>query len=183
MIFHSTSFPDAWLIELKPFGDDRGWFARTFCQRTFRERGLQYEFAQANHSQCAQAGTLRGLHYQTPPSAEVKLVRCVRGSVFDAIVDMRKNSPTFLRWHGEVLSAKNQRMLYVPEGFAHGYQAIEDNSEVVYQASREYAPQLEMRLRYDDPRVGIDWPIFKATLSSKDDATNFLEVDFAGIEF
>ena len=116
------------------------------------------------------------------PSAEVKLVRCIQGTVFDVVVDMRQNSPTFLRWYGETLSASNRRMIYVPAGFAHGYQAVEAGSEIVYQASCDYAPALEQRLRFDDPRVGIEWPIANAILSPKDESTPFLPADFEGIE-
>lgn len=145
-------------------------------------RGLVSEFVQANHSHCVEAGTLRGLHYQVPPSAEVKLVRCIHGIVFDVIVDVRKNSPTFLRWYGEFLSASNRRMLYVPAGFAHGYQAMEAGSEIAYQASCDYAPASEQRLRFDEPRVGIEWPIANPILSPKDESTLGLLADFKGVE-
>jgi dTDP-4-dehydrorhamnose 3,5-epimerase len=182
MIFHATLFPEAWLIEPTVIADERGWFMRTFCRQTFAERGLISDFVQANHSQCVHAGTLRGLHYQVAPFSEVKLVRCVFGTVFDVIVDMRRNSSTFLRWHGETLSAANRRMLYVPAGFAHGYQALEAGSEVAYQASCNYAPASEQRLRFDEPRVGIEWPIKMPILSPKDEATPFLSGDFKGVE-
>ncbi len=172
--FHATPFSDAWLIEPTLVSDERGWFMRTYCREKFAARGLVTDFAQANHSHCVHAGTLRGLHYQVPPAAEVKLVRCVRGVVFDVIVDMRRGSPTFLQWYAHTLSSVNRLILYVPAGFAHGYQAIEPSSEIAYQASTFYAPQHERQLRFDDPRVDIQWPIPHPILSPKDDATPLL---------
>ncbi len=181
MKFHPTPFSGVWLIEPTLVADERGWFTRTFCSDTFREKGLRHEFVQANHSHCVQAGILRGLHYQVPPSAEAKLVRCIRGEVFDVIVDVRKGSATFLQWFGQTLSADNRCMIYVPEGFAHGYQAIEAGSELAYQASSAYAPKFEHRIRFDDPRIGIKWPIEAAILSPKDESTTWLDSDFQGV--
>lgn len=181
MTFTELPLAGAFLIDLKPIRDDRGFFARTFCAATLRKHGLIADFPQANHSMCALAGTVRGLHYQTPPAAEAKLFRCVAGRVFDVLVDVRRGSPTFLKWHGVELAAGDFRVVYVPPGFAHGYQALTAGAEVTYQSSAEYAPALEGRVRYDDPRVGIAWPIADAVLSPKDAATPPLAADFAGV--
>ncbi|HSQ58089.1 MAG TPA: dTDP-4-dehydrorhamnose 3,5-epimerase, partial [Gemmata sp.] len=148
---------------------------------TMRRHGLIDVFPQTNHSMSVAAGIIRGLHYQAPPAAEAKLFRCVRGRVFDVIVDVRAGSATFLRWFGVELTEGDFNVVYVPPGCAHGYQALTDGSEVLYQSSAEYAPSLEGRVRYDDPRVGIRWPNARAILSPKDAATPPLAADFAGV--
>jgi dTDP-4-dehydrorhamnose 3,5-epimerase len=182
MRFQETALRGAFVIDLTPIRDDRGWFARTFCSQTFRERGLAGSFVQTNHSVTVRRGTIRGLHYQGPPAPEAKLVRCVRGSVQDVMVDMRKASPTFLRWHSTVLSGDNLRMVYVPAGFAHGYQALEDGTEVTYQSSAFYTPAAEACLRYNDPLVNITWKVQDVTVSAKDANCPLLSPDFVGVE-
>lgn len=170
MIFHELPLRGAYLIDLEPRPDDRGFFARAFCARELAEHGLDARVAQANLSQNVRRGTLRGMHYQRAPRAEVKMVRCVRGAIFDAIIDLRPDSPTHLRWTSVELSRDNRRMLYVPEGFAHGYQSLTDDSEVLYLVSEFYAPDHEAAIRWNDPRFGIAWPIPDPLLSPKDAA-------------
>jgi dTDP-4-dehydrorhamnose 3,5-epimerase len=169
MRFAETAVHGAFLVDPEPREDERGFFARLWCRDEFAAHGLTADFVQCNDSFSARRGTLRGLHYQTAPFGEVKLVRCVRGSVFDVLVDLRPDSPTFTRWFGAELSAANRRMLYVPEGCAHGYLTLEDQSEVVYPVSREYRPEAERGVRWNDPRFAIAWPHLEPlTLSPKD---------------
>jgi dTDP-4-dehydrorhamnose 3,5-epimerase len=170
MRFTPTSLRDAVLIDLEKRADPRGWFARTFCEAEFAAQGLATRFVQANASANPMAGTLRGMHFQHAPHAEVKVVRCTRGAIFDAIIDLRPGSPTFRRWEGFELTAENGRMLYVPEGFAHGYLTLEDASEVAYLVSHPYTPGAEGGLRYDDPAFGVAWPRAVAAISDKDAA-------------
>lgn len=182
MIFHETLLKGAYVVELSPLQDERGCFARVFCARTFREHGLVETWVQANQSLSLRRGTIRGLHYQRAPAAEAKLLRCIRGAVQDVMVDLRKGSPTFRRWHSEVLTDSNGRMVYVPQGFAHGFQALEDRSEVTYQASAFYTPHLEGCVRYNDPLLNIAWLVSEAIVSPKDASTPFLSEDFPGLE-
>ena len=170
MIFTETPLPGAWLVDLEPRRDERGFFARAFCSQEFQSHGLKTEIVQANLSRNAVRGTLRGMHYQRAPFAEVKMVRCVAGAVFDAIIDLRPDSPTRLQWYGVELSHDDGRMLYVPEGFAHGYQALSDGSEVLYLVTESYAPAHEAAIRWDDPRFAIRWPVTPPLLSPKDAA-------------
>jgi dTDP-4-dehydrorhamnose 3,5-epimerase len=170
MKFTKTSLADAVTIELTRLGDDRGSFARTFCAETFAQHGLATEFPQANHSANVSAGTLRGMHYQRAPHGEVKLVRCVKGALWDVIVDLRPESPTYMQWEGFELSAANGRMLYVPAGFAHGFQTLEDDTHATYQVSHPYTPSAEGGVRWDDPAIGIAWPRPVAVISGKDAA-------------
>jgi dTDP-4-dehydrorhamnose 3,5-epimerase len=170
MLFTETSLPGAYVIDLERRADERGFFARAWCRREVAERGLVTEVVQCNLSSNDRAATLRGMHYQEPPHAETKLIRCVRGAIFDAIVDLRDGSPTFGQWLGVELSAENGRMLYVPEGFAHGFETLVDRTDVYYQASAFYAPGAERGLRWDDPAIGIDWPLAPAVVSEKDRA-------------
>lgn len=167
------------LLEPRRFVDYRGFFAETYSRRVFNELGIEDEFVQDNHSLSASVGTLRGLHFQAPPRAQAKLVRCGRGAIFDVAVDIRKSSPTYGHWVGEVLSEKNGKQLFIPEGFAHGFVTLEPNSEIVYKCSDYYAPETEGALRWDDPDIGIEWPLTGETiLSEKDAMAPFL----AGIE-
>jgi dTDP-4-dehydrorhamnose 3,5-epimerase len=170
MIFRETRLPGAWLIEAQKLEDERGFFARSFCLREFEEHGLDPAVAQCNISQNKQQGTLRGMHFQLPPFAEAKLVRCTRGAIYDAIVDLRPASPAFLRWEAFELSAANYRMLYIPKGFAHGFLTLRDDSEVFYQMSEFYAPQAARGVRWDDPIFGIQWPAAVRCISPKDAA-------------
>jgi dTDP-4-dehydrorhamnose 3,5-epimerase len=158
VLFVETDLAGAFVIALERREDDRGFFARTWCRREFEEAGLSTEIAQCNLSFNHRAGTLRGLHYQVAPDEEVKLIRCTRGAIYDVIVDLRRGSPTFKQWIGVELTAENRKALYVPEGFAHGYQTLVDETETVYQVSEFYAPGAERGLRWDDPALGIVWP-------------------------
>jgi dTDP-4-dehydrorhamnose 3,5-epimerase len=158
----------AHLVHLEKRGDDRGFFARFFCEEEFARHGLVSRYTQINNSLSMKQGTLRGMHYQLPPAAEVKVVRCVRGALHDVILDIRPQSPTFGRWFGETLSAENRTMMYVPEGFAHGFVTLEPDTEVLYLVSAAYAPAAERGIRFDDPKFGIRWPVAPAELSEKD---------------
>lgn len=182
MKFHPTNLDGVVRIELRLVEDSRGWFARTFCAQTFTGQGLIAEFPQTNHSYCRRRGILRGLHYQRAPGAEAKLVRCVQGRIFDVAVDIRRGSPTFLKWYGIELSSDRPEALYIGPGFAHGYLALSDDAAVIYQAGSPYAPALEGCIKYDDPAVGIHWPISDPELSAKDQATPWLDPQFRGIE-
>lgn len=168
MKFQKAPLNDAFVIELEPFVDDRGEFARGFCQREFEAHGLNPNIAQANLSTSKFKGTMRGLHYQIAPHAESKLVRCVRGSLFDVIVDTRKESSTFGKWFGEELTAKNGKAMYVPEGFAHAFLTLEDDTQAIYLASNFFHPEAERGIRFDDPNIRIEWPIEPTTVSDKD---------------
>ena len=169
MIFKATALEGAFVIELEKHQDDRGYFARTFCQREFSDHGLNTNIAQANTSLSRSKGTLHGMHYQTEPYAETKLVRCIGGAVFDVIIDLRPESESFCQWFGAELTAENGRMMYVPEGFAHGYQTLRDNSELFYPVSQFYTPEVEKGVRWNDKRFGISWPeTNKILLSDKD---------------
>src|SRR4249919_2175848 len=159
MIFTETALPGAFVIELERREDERGFFARTFCQHEFEEHGLKPVIAQANTAFNAKKGTLRGMHFQFPPAAETKLVRCSQGAILDVIVDLRPESPTYLQHLAVELTAGNGRALYVPERFAHGYQVLQADTETTYYVGEFYTPSLESGLRYADPRLAIAWPL------------------------
>jgi dTDP-4-dehydrorhamnose 3,5-epimerase len=180
--FNPTVLPGAFVLEQTACRDERGYFARVFCGREFGQRGLCTHFAQTNHSMSLRRGTIRGLHYQVPPNAEVKLLRVVRGSIQDVMVDLRRGSPTFLRWHAEVLTEDNLKMVYVPAGIAHGYQALEDGAAVTYQSSCCYSPAHERGVRYDDPLLGIEWLVAEAIVSPKDRSWASLAPTFPGVD-
>jgi dTDP-4-dehydrorhamnose 3,5-epimerase len=168
MIFTETKLKGAFIIDIEPREDERGFFTRAFCQREFAAHGLKPVIAQANIGFNRRKGTIRGMHFQFPPAAETKLVRASRGAVLDIIVDLRPESPTYLQ-HVEVeLSADNHRGIYIPERFAHGYQALEDNTETTYQVGEFYTPGAEGGLRFDDPRLALRWPLPVAVISPKD---------------
>lgn len=175
MIIHRLPLNAAFLIEAEPFADHRGLFARFFCTRELAQVFGERQIVNVNFSRTCQAGAVRGMHFQLPPHQEMKLVRAIRGAVFDVLVDLRPESPTFLQWHGEVLSAANLKMLCVPEGFAHGFQALEPDSEVLYLTTAYYAPDAEGGLRYDDPALGIKWPLEVTEVSRKDAAHPLLK--------
>jgi dTDP-4-dehydrorhamnose 3,5-epimerase len=158
MRFQETAIPGAFVIDPEPNADERGFFARTWCREEFRARGLATTWAQCAVSYNRRRGTLRGLHYQAEPYSEIKLVRCTAGAVHDVIVDLRPGSAAFGRWAAVELSARNRRMLYVPAGVAHGFQALLDDTEVFYQISELYRPELQRGARWDDPALGIAWP-------------------------
>ncbi len=168
MIFNTTHLPSAFIIEPEKLADERGFFARTWCQREFAAHGLNPRLAQCSVSFNAKRGTLRGMHYQAAPFEEAKLVRCTSGAIYDAIIDLRPASPTFKRHLSVVLSAENRTMLYVPEGFAHGFQTLVDGAEVFYQMSEFYAPDHARGVRWDDPAFGIDWPPAERIMADRD---------------
>lgn len=168
MRFEKTPLDGAFIVELDLFEDERGFFARSFCRNEFQDRGLDPAVAQCNVSFNRKRGTLRGLHYQAMPHEEAKLVRCTRGAIWDVIVDVREDSATRYRWFSVELNAENHRGLYVPRGFAHGFQTLADDSEVFYQMSEFYHPEAARGLRWDDPRIGIDWPIGNPVISPRD---------------
>ena len=168
MRYRELSIKGAFVIAPEEIADRRGFFARSWDTREFSERGLVALVVQCNVSYNLKRGTVRGMHFQRPPHEEVKLVRCVRGSIFDVVVDLLSGSPTRLRWEGVELTAENRLALYVPKGCAHGYQTLEDDVEVVYQVSEFYHPESEGALLWNDPAVGIKWPIAEAILSEKD---------------
>ena len=168
MIFLETALKGAYTIDPEPHTDDRGFFARTFCQREFEAHGLRPTIAQASIASNRLTGTLRGMHYQYPPAAETKVVRCTRGAILDVIIDLRPESPTFLRHVAAELTDANRRALYVPERFAHGYQSLCDDTEVMYEISEFYAPGLAFGLRYDDPALELTWPLPVTLISTRD---------------
>jgi dTDP-4-dehydrorhamnose 3,5-epimerase len=168
MIFIDTSIPGAFVVEPEAVEDERGFFARTWCQREFEARGLNPRLVQCGISFNKKRGTLRGMHYQIKPCEEAKLVRCTWGAIYDVVIDLRPDSPTFKRWLAMELTAENRRMLYVPEGFAHGFQTLEDNTEVFYQMSEFYAPECARGVRWDDPAFDIPWPAGELIISSRD---------------
>ncbi len=167
-MFTETRLKGAYVITSEKRLDERGFFARAWCQREFKEHNLNPRMVQCNISFNKKGGTLRGMHYQAAPCPEAKLVRCTRGAIYDVIVDLRAGSPTFKEHVAEVLTALNYQMLYVPEGFAHGFQTLEDDTEVFYQMSEFYAPELARGVRYNDPAFGIKWPIENVIINDRD---------------
>ena len=168
MIFTETKLSGAYIIDLKKMEDDRGFFARTFCQKELEEHGLIPEVAQANTSLSKTKGTVRGMHYQKAPHQETKLVRCTRGALYDVIIDLRPDSPTYKQWIGVELTQDNYRMLFVPRDFAHGFITLADNTEANYMVSQFYAPGSELGARWNDPVFDIKWPIDVTVISEKD---------------
>jgi dTDP-4-dehydrorhamnose 3,5-epimerase len=174
MIFTETRLPGAFIVDLERREDERGFFARAFCQLEFEQHGLQPVVAQANLAFNHRKGTVRGMHFQFPPKSETKLVRCTRGAILDVIVDLRPESPTYLQHFAVELTADNHRALYVPQRFAHGYQCLVDQTEASYQAGEFYAPGLEAGIRPDDPQLGLPWPLATGVISAKDAAWGLL---------
>ena len=174
----ATRLPGVLLIEPKRHGDHRGFFAETYSQQAYAELGVEAAFVQDNHSLSAAAGTVRGLHFQAPPSAQAKLVRCGRGAIFDVAVDIQRGSPTYGQWAGYTLSAENGAQLYIPAGFAHGFVTLEPDSEIIYKCSDYYAPETEGALRWDDLDIGIGWPLSAEAILSEKDARAPLLADF-----
>jgi dTDP-4-dehydrorhamnose 3,5-epimerase len=182
MKFLPTPLKDAYLIELEPTGDERGFFARLFCAEEFENAGLVANFCQVNNSLSAKKGTLRGLHYQLPPSAEAKLVRCIAGAVWDLILDLRPHSATFGHSFGAQLDSKNRTMMYVPRGFAHATLTLEDNVEILYLVSDSYNRAREKGIRWNDPRFSLKWPIEPVEISTKDANWPNFNSEFHGVE-
>jgi dTDP-4-dehydrorhamnose 3,5-epimerase len=170
MIFQASRLSGAFIIDPQRLDDERGFFARTFCRDEFAAHGLRLNFVQCNISLNSRKGTLRGMHYQDKPYEEAKLVRCTRGAIFDVIVDIRKKSVTYGQWFGIELTAENRRMLYVPEGFAHGFQTVEDDSEVFYQMAEMYKSEYARGIRWNDPAFNIAWPLPDPIISPRDAA-------------
>jgi dTDP-4-dehydrorhamnose 3,5-epimerase len=181
MKFFELPLQGAFRIELTPFSDERGKFARTFCKKEFAQIGFEKEIVQINHSYNPYKGTLRGMHFQHPPHAECKIVRCVRGRVYDVIVDIRAGSPTFLQHFGIELAHEDGQMLFIPEGFAHGFQALEDGSELLYLHSGFYEKGSEDGLRHDDKALGIAWALPPVHLSARDNSYSLIDSQFKGL--
>jgi dTDP-4-dehydrorhamnose 3,5-epimerase len=168
MIFTETSLPGSYLIQMEPIWDERGFFARIWCEEEFRDHGLNPSLRQTSLSFNLKKGTLRGMHYQIGKFQEAKLIRCVTGAIFDVIIDLRRESSTFRKYFGVVLASVNRKLLYVPEGFAHGYQALTNNTEVFYQISKIYSPEHARGVRWNDPVFAIDWPEAVTVISARD---------------
>lgn len=181
MKFFPTSLSGACIIEPQPFSDERGWFARTYCKQEFAQIGHEKEWVQLNHSYTSKKGTIRGMHFQLPPYQEIKMVRCIAGAVYDVIIDVRKNSPTFLQWLGIELTASNKKMLYIPAGFAHGFQCLTNDCELIYHHTEFYTPNSEGGIRYDDPKVNIQWLLPVRIISTRDAGHPYLSENFKGI--
>ncbi len=168
MRFKKLPLEDAYLIEPEPIGDERGFFSRIFCSEEFEREGLEPNIYQVNNSYSSSKGTLRGMHYQLPPKQETKLVRCILGEIYDVILDIRPSSSTFGKWYAATLTDENRQMMYVPKGFAHGFQTLTEKSELIYFVSEEYSSQYERGIRWDDPTFSIDWPSPPLVISEKD---------------
>lgn len=168
MIFEATDLPGAFVITPELHADGRGFFARTYCRDEFKLHGIDFDVVQCNVSFNARSGTLRGMHYQAPPKAEAKLIACTCGAVYDVIIDLGRGSETPPHWFGVELSAENHKMLFVPEGFAHGFQTLQDNTTMFYQMSEFYSCEHACGVRWDDPAFGIDWPLNVTSISDKD---------------
>jgi dTDP-4-dehydrorhamnose 3,5-epimerase len=179
--FVTTPLAGLMVLQRRPLRDERGFFSRVFCADEFAPAGFDAPIAQINHTLTRRRGAVRGLHFQHAPHAEVKVVSCLRGSIFDVAVDLRRGSPTFLHWHAETLSAQNDRSLLIPRGFAHGFQALEDDCELLYLHSSAHAPAAEGALSVLDPRLAIDWPLPFTDLSARDRAHAPIGADFMGI--
>ncbi|MDA3898182.1 MAG: dTDP-4-dehydrorhamnose 3,5-epimerase [Desulfobacteraceae bacterium] len=182
MKFMPLPLSGAHIIIPEPRKDKRGLFARIFCADELKQIGHTKNIVQVNHSGTVKKGAVRGMHFQYSPKAEIKIIKCIRGAVFDVIVDIRLGSSTFLQWHGENLTSENMKMMYVPEGFAHGFQVLEENSELLYFHTEYYSPEHEGAVRHDDPMIGIDWPVGVTEVSERDKTHPLLNDDFAGVE-
>lgn len=181
MIFTPTPLAGSYTITLEPIEDSRGWFARYYDEKQFEQIGHLHPWVQMNQSVTYKKGTLRGMHFQYPPHAEVKLVRCIAGWVYDIIIDLRADSPTFLQWYGVTLSAVHRNMMYIPRGFAHGFQTLEDNCEMLYHHTAFYQPEAESGLRFNDERINITWPLPVGEMSDRDRSHPLLTGNFNGI--
>lgn len=178
MIFKETSLKGAYIIEIEPMTDERGFFARTFCIDEFKKNGLDFNIVQCNVSYNKKKGTLRGMHYQANPYEEAKLISCIRGAVYDVSIDLRKGSPTYCQWYAVELKGGDNRLLYLPEGFAHGFQTLEGNSEVFYQMSQFYSQEHARGVRWNDPAFRIDWPYAEKRMISDRDRSFGLFLDY-----
>ena len=182
MRFDETPLIGSYIVSLEPFSDNRGWFTRTFCKKEFEQIGHTQEWVQLNHSFTSMKGAIRGMHFQYPPHSEIKMVRCISGTIFDVIVDIRKESPSFLRWFGIELSAENMKMLYIPKGFAHGFQTLTDNCEILYHHTDFYEKDFEGALNFNDPVLDIKWKLAPTDVSTRDKSHFYLNnTSFEGI--
>ncbi|MDZ4710677.1 MAG: dTDP-4-dehydrorhamnose 3,5-epimerase [Saprospiraceae bacterium] len=182
MIFTQLPLDGAYLIEPEIFQDDRGSFYRYYCENEFKQIGHSGHWVQLNHSKTRNQGTIRGMHFQLPPYAEIKMVKCIAGRILDVIIDIRNSSPTFLQWTGIELSATNNRMLYIPQGFAHGFQTLTDDCELIYHHSAFYVKGSESGIRWDDPLISITWPLPPSNLSERDKQHAYLSNQFTDIK-
>ena len=179
--FRGTSIEGLVVVDRQCIADNRGFFSRFYCASEFADAGCRLDIAQINHTMTRSRGAVRGLHYQLAPHAETKFVSCLQGEVFDVAVDLRRDSPTFLKWHGEILSEHNRASLLIPEGFAHGFQTLCDDCELVYLHSTSHHPGSESAVHLRDPRVGVEWPLPFTEISSRDERHAFLPPDFKGV--
>ncbi len=182
MKFNELPLKNAYCIEPETFHDNRGFFERLFCKKELEQIACNKEIVQINHSLTKRRGAVRGMHFQYPPYAEIKMVKCITGKVFDVIIDIRKKSPDFLQWHGEIISAENMKIVYIPEGFAHGFQTLEENCELLYFHTGFYNKDYEGAIRYNDPLVGINWKLEITEMSERDRNHPLLDNNFRGIE-
>jgi len=178
MRFHEVDIDGMYVIDLDPFIDKRGSFVRSYCINELAKVGIKKPIIQINHSSTSRVGAIRGMHFQRPPNAEVKMVRCISGEVFDVAIDLRSDSKTFLRWHGEFLTSENHKMMIIPEGFAHGFQVIKPNSELLYLHTASFAPELESGVSYNDEKIGIEWPLNVTDISDRDLKYNKIDNKF-----
>ena len=181
MKFVSTDLEGLYIFQAEPFEDSRGNFYRFYCQNELKEIGHTKNIIQMNLSLTKHKGSIRGLHFQYPPKAEIKLVKCVTGKIFDVAVDLRKDSTTYLKWHCEILSSENMKTIYIPEGFAHGFQTMEDNCDVLYLHTEFYSSELESGIRYNEPKVDIKWPLPLSEISERDKEHKLIDESFDGI--
>jgi len=182
MIFKELNLKGAFLITPEPFTDDRGFFLRSFCSNEFAQHGLVNTFIQMNHSGTKTVGSIRGMHFQYPPFAEVKVVKCTKGAIIDIIIDLRKDSPTFLQWESIELNEENKQAVYIPQGFAHGFQTLTENAEIIYLVSQVYNRENEGGVRFDDPAIGIKWRLPVTKMSEKDQQIPYINSSFNGID-
>lgn len=181
MEFTATHIQGLYIIQLKKLEDERGLFARTFCKNEFKQIGFDKEFVQFNHSFNKYKGTIRGMHFQQPPYSETKLIRCIQGAVYDVAVDLRAGSATFLQYFGIELSAQNMKSILIPEGFAHGFQTLEDDTALIYHHTQYYTPGADAGVRFDDPALHIDWKLPATMVSEKDKSYKMIDQKFKGI--
>jgi dTDP-4-dehydrorhamnose 3,5-epimerase len=179
--FHPTPLEGLWVVQRKAIEDQRGFLSRLYCAEEFREAGIDKPITQINQTFTTMKGAVRGLHFQHFPHAETKLVTCINGKIFDVAVDLRRNSPTFLQWHSEVLSSANRRSLFIPEGYAHGFQTLTENCELIYLHTATYQPDAEGGIRYNDPAVNISWPLRATYVSQRDASHPLLSNNFVGV--
>lgn len=180
--FSSTSLAGLIVVQRKPIEDERGSFSRFYCAEEFRKVGLRKPIVQINHTSTQKKGTVRGMHFQYPPHAEAKIVSCLKGEIYDVAVDIRRGSPTFLRWHAEVLSSDNHKSLLIPEGFAHGFQALSKECELIYLHTASYTSDAEGGLNVSDPRIAVEWPFGVKGLSNRDQSYAYIDDRFEGIQ-